>query len=174
MKAIKATSSVRSRRASGSGGAATTHLTSEPEDTRPVPLQLCRPHWTLSRGAGARPHSFRNPHRASSVAPRVSWAACTYVLVGAQYPGGVRPGRGLHSVAGAICSPPRPAWGPWLTPAGTPFLVSQPAGGGSNRAGVKERGGQVPPATDDAVFKELEVPTGGPLTMTPAWRCWQA
>ena len=54
VKAIKATSSVRSRRASGSGAAATTHLTSPP--TAPsLPLCGCAPGWTFSHSGGARP-----------------------------------------------------------------------------------------------------------------------
>lgn len=53
VKAIKATSSVRSRRASGSGAAATTHLTSPP--TAPsLPQCGCAPGWTFSSSGGAR------------------------------------------------------------------------------------------------------------------------
>lgn len=54
VKAIKATSGVRSGRASGSGAAATTHLTSPP--TVPsLPLCGCAPGWTFSHSGGARP-----------------------------------------------------------------------------------------------------------------------
>jgi hypothetical protein len=54
VKAIKATSSVCSGRASGSGAAATTHLTSAP--TAPAwPLCGCAPGWTFSSGVGAKP-----------------------------------------------------------------------------------------------------------------------
>lgn len=77
VKAIKATSSVRSRRASGSGGAATTHLTSTPKDTRPDPTRLCWPCWALSRGAGAKPHRPSSRWKASSVTLAALQAAWT-------------------------------------------------------------------------------------------------
>lgn len=55
VKAIKATSSVRSRRASGSGAAATTHLTSPP--TAPsLPQCGCAPGWTFSSSGGQDLH----------------------------------------------------------------------------------------------------------------------
>jgi hypothetical protein len=72
VKAIKATSSVRSRRASGSGAAATTHLTSPP--TAPsLPLCGCAPGWTSYSGgallAGASSGHLWQPKTSSSRDP---------------------------------------------------------------------------------------------------------
>lgn len=67
VKAIKATSSVRSGRASGSGGAATTHLTSTPKDARPDPGAV-RAADPLPWG-GAGPRRPSSPRKAGSVAP---------------------------------------------------------------------------------------------------------
>lgn len=53
VKAIKATSSVRSGRASGSRAAATTHLTSPPTAAS-LPLCGCAPGWTFFYSGGAR------------------------------------------------------------------------------------------------------------------------
>lgn len=60
VKAIKATSSVRSGRASGSRAAATTHLTSPPTASS-LPLCGCAPGWTFFYSGGQDMYLWQEP-----------------------------------------------------------------------------------------------------------------
>lgn len=109
VKAIKATSSVRSGRASGSGAAARTHLTGAllrrgcAGHTGPCPVGRGpgRVHLELAQSWPWHPWGSRDS-RPSQGRLRKQDAG----TAGSRGPCGVRPGRSLHWGQGAVCPPP--------------------------------------------------------------------
>lgn len=149
MKAIKATSSVRSGRASGSGAAATTHLTSPP--TAPsLPLCGCAPGWTIFYSGGARPAPMRTYGRSQLWAPLaakdqlVPLSSALFLLAPLHWPLQLQPQnnsrKGRTLVLGQDRGPVASAHPLWLVPTNSlPFLFPwTPVYGGRKQRDIQK------------------------------------